>query len=198
MATVALSGIITPTNVVTATSTTTLTNKTLTSPTLTTPVASTTIGVGAATPSGSGSGITFPATASDSSNANTLDDYEEGIWTPSVGGTATYSDQTGHYVKIGKQVTIWCGLVITSIGTGSTSRILGLPFTNAEDKGTCCVQYYTNLAISSYFISGYIFNEAGTPKVGFITTTGSQTSCTNLPAVLGSGTNMYFTLTYFV
>ena len=38
MATVALSGIITPTNVVTATSTTTLTNKTLTSPTLTTPV----------------------------------------------------------------------------------------------------------------------------------------------------------------
>jgi len=37
MATVALSGIITPSNVVTATSTTTLTNKTLTSPVLTTP-----------------------------------------------------------------------------------------------------------------------------------------------------------------
>lgn len=37
MATVALSGIITPTNVVTAASTTTLTNKTLTSPVLTTP-----------------------------------------------------------------------------------------------------------------------------------------------------------------
>ena len=37
MATVALSGIITPTNVVTATSTTTLTNKTLTAPILTTP-----------------------------------------------------------------------------------------------------------------------------------------------------------------
>ena len=37
MATVALSGIITPTNVVTATSTETLTNKTLTSPVLTTP-----------------------------------------------------------------------------------------------------------------------------------------------------------------
>ena len=37
MATVALSGIITPTNVVTTTSTSTLTNKTLTSPTLTTP-----------------------------------------------------------------------------------------------------------------------------------------------------------------
>jgi len=37
MATVALSGIITPSNIVTASSTTTLTNKTLTSPTLTAP-----------------------------------------------------------------------------------------------------------------------------------------------------------------
>jgi hypothetical protein len=50
----------------------------------------TTIGVGDATPSASGSGISFPATQSASSDANTLDDYEEGTWTPSVGwGTAT-------------------------------------------------------------------------------------------------------------
>jgi hypothetical protein len=41
----------------------------------------TTIGVGDATPSASGSGITFPATQSASTNANTLDDYEEGTWT---------------------------------------------------------------------------------------------------------------------
>jgi hypothetical protein len=38
----------------------------------------TTIGVGGATPSASGSGISFPATQSASSDANTLDDYEEG------------------------------------------------------------------------------------------------------------------------
>jgi hypothetical protein len=46
----------------------------------------TTIGVGGATPSTSGAGITFPATQSASSNVNTLDDYEEGSWTP------TYSE----------------------------------------------------------------------------------------------------------
>jgi hypothetical protein len=39
----------------------------------------TTIGVGGATPSTSGSGISFPATQSASSDANTLDDYEEGL-----------------------------------------------------------------------------------------------------------------------
>jgi hypothetical protein len=36
------------------------------------------IGLGGATPTTSGTGITFPATASASTNANTLDDYEEG------------------------------------------------------------------------------------------------------------------------
>jgi len=49
MATVALSGIITPTNVVTATSTTTLTNKTLTSPTVT----------GVVVSDGTANGVTF-------------------------------------------------------------------------------------------------------------------------------------------
>ena len=39
-----------------------------------------TIGVGNATPAASGAGISFPATASASSDANTLDDYEEGTW----------------------------------------------------------------------------------------------------------------------
>jgi hypothetical protein len=42
------------------------------------------IGLGGATPTTSGTGITFPATASASTNANTLDDYEEGTWTPVI------------------------------------------------------------------------------------------------------------------
>jgi hypothetical protein len=39
---------------------------------------------GGATPTTSGTGITFPASASASTNANTSDDYEEGTWTPTV------------------------------------------------------------------------------------------------------------------
>ena len=70
----------------------------------------TTIGVGNATPSTSGAGITFPATASASTDANTLDDYEEGTFTPTaasgfttISGTPAYS---GTYTKIGNLVTI--------------------------------------------------------------------------------------------
>jgi hypothetical protein len=52
-----------------------------------------------------GTGITFPATQNASSNANTLDDYEEGTWTPtltSAGGAFSglgYAGQTGKYTK---------------------------------------------------------------------------------------------------
>jgi hypothetical protein len=41
-------------------------------------ISATTVGVGGATPAASGAGITFPATQSASTDANTLDDYEEG------------------------------------------------------------------------------------------------------------------------
>jgi hypothetical protein len=104
----------------------------------TTVKASTTMGVGGATPSGSGSGITFPATTSDSSDVNTLDDYEEGTFTPSlnIGGATTgitYLGRAGKYVKIGNMVWIRLGIVLTSKGslTGNLT-ITGMPFASGN------------------------------------------------------------------
>ena len=103
--------------------------------------ASTTIGVGAATPSTSGAGISFPATQSASTDANTLDDYEEGTWTPVAarftGGniTAVYGgSNVGKYTKIGRIVILECSLDITSVSSqgSSLSQIKGLPFTPAS------------------------------------------------------------------
>ena len=98
--------------------------------------ASTTIGVGGATPSTSGSGITFPATQSASSDANTLDDYEEGTFTPTVTsttGTITTASATGFYTKIGRCVNITCAVTITTGGTGGgTLKVAGAPFANAN------------------------------------------------------------------
>ena len=95
------------------------------------------IGLGGATPS-SGTGITFPATQSASSNANTLDDYEEGTWTPTVVGGytgVTYSSQNGWYTKVGRSVVI-SGRVNFS-GTSNTSGISvgGLPFSQGNLGG---------------------------------------------------------------
>ncbi len=99
-----------------------------------------TIGVGDATPSTSGAGITFPATQSASSDANTLDDYEEGTWTPSFGGggsdpTVTYGgDRIGRYTKIGNLVYVSARLPVATVSGGSGVLLIrGLPFTLAND-----------------------------------------------------------------
>ena len=89
------------------------------------------ISVGGATVTTSGTGITFPATQSASSNANTLDDYEEGTWTPTIGGGytgVTYSVQNGRYTKVGRLVTLTCYLQFS--GTFDTTNIIvgSLPF----------------------------------------------------------------------
>lgn len=79
--------------------------------------------------------IVFPATQNPSANVNTLDDYEEGTFTPAItfGGAAvgvTYSTQTGNYTKIGNRVLFDIEMILTSKGssTGSAS-VTGLPFT---------------------------------------------------------------------
>ncbi len=108
------------------------------SQTLTTPIIATTMGVGGATPSGSGSGITFPAVLSASSDANTLDDYEEGTFTPVFsrsGGTPslTYGFQGGAYTRIGNLVYVSLLIVISGVSSqGGSGNILvdGFPFTS--------------------------------------------------------------------
>ena len=96
------------------------------------------IGLGNGTYATSGTGITFPATQSASSNANTLDDYEEGTWTPAWFGTTTnptitYSEQTGLYIKIGKMV-YFSFRIVTSASTGGVGNLSmsGLPFLAAN------------------------------------------------------------------
>jgi hypothetical protein len=85
-------------------------------------------------------GIAFPATQSASANANTLDDYEEGTWTPTE-AAVTISTSVGHYTKIGNKVTAWAYMVWPTTADANNVVINGLPFTiaNAEDNRSCFV-----------------------------------------------------------
>lgn len=79
-----------------------------------------------------GGQIKFPSTKIASADANTLDDYEEGTWTPtaignSTAGTTTYVARNGTYTKIGNQVTA-TGYVNVSAMTGTNYLLLSLPF----------------------------------------------------------------------
>jgi hypothetical protein len=89
---------------------------------------------------GSTGQVKFPATQNPSSDANTLDDYEEGTWTPVVTNTGFGSGTlNGTYTKIGRVVTITANLQLTSVGTASgTLTASGLPFTPSyQAYGTC-------------------------------------------------------------
>ena len=109
-----------------------------------------------------GGGLTFNG---DTAAANALDDYETGTWDPYWGGdasnpTASYTNQNGWYVKIGKQV--WCGGVIhTSSASGGSGNLLirGFPFYSASDQAnevsTLCVGYANGFS-TYYPTAGYM------------------------------------------
>jgi len=82
--------------------------------------------------------IKFPATQNASSDANTLDDYEEGTFTatvtPSTSGTVTLdtSLDTLAYTKIGRQVTVTGRLVVSSVSSPVGYFQVSLPFAIAN------------------------------------------------------------------
>jgi len=101
-----------------------------------------------------GKGIDFSANTDDEIGAGSLssellDDYEEGTFTAilkdSSGNSATQSQNSGRYTKIGNQVFVHIQVRLTSISgmvSGNTARIDGMPFAASSEAelggGTFC------------------------------------------------------------
>jgi hypothetical protein len=82
-----------------------------------------------------GPGIKFPATQVASTDPNTLDDYEEGTWTPSF-GNLTVSSSTATYTKVGRTVSLFISCTPSDAGTWSAMNyftVSSLPFTPSGD-----------------------------------------------------------------
>ena len=98
-------------------------------------------------------------------DGNTLDDYEEGSFTPVLigtdsAGTGTYGFQRGGYVKIGRLVYVQIDMQWTAhTGTGNM-RISGLPFTSADHTtlgyGASNMAYASGLTFSKTMLGGYV------------------------------------------
>jgi len=97
--------------------------------------------------------------------ANTLDDYEEGTWTP-----AGYSDITinsienATYTKVGRLVTVnaWIKVNITS----TNFQISGLPFSTGSDRTTGTLSDASNADVISNQIVGTIIYSYGASTSG--------------------------------
>ncbi len=97
--------------------------------------------------------IKFTAAQNASSDVNTLDDYEEGSWTPVIGGSGGTTGQTyaangqvGRYRKIGKTVICDFRVELSAKGTITGNvEIQGLPFTSDTATnlipGTCALGF---------------------------------------------------------
>jgi hypothetical protein len=138
------------------------------------------------------SGITFPATQVLSIDPNTLDDYEEGTWTPALADAASggnefaYSTQEGQYTKIGNVVTCYWRITWTGKGSAATGNTLifrGFPFSVKNNSG----QFYNSgVAISGGLNSYAIVGPTGGQSYGiFVTVAGAAAT---VSAVAATGT----------
>ena len=112
-----------------------------------------------------GTGITFPATQSASSNANTLDDYEEGTWTPGQGNLTLSAGtfvSSGTYTKIGR--TVYFTYIVTTNDpatqtvsiSASGATALNLPFAEAF-SGTSTAYDYSSVGVVTQVASSRVY-----------------------------------------
>lgn len=138
-------------------------------------------------------GIKFPTTQVPSSNPNTLDDYEEGTWTPTLvasttAGNHTYPTRLGWYRKIGSQISISANISCTvdSAWSGPVS-IGGAPFapnniTNYRSSGSVSDAIGCSVPLGIRAQEGSIYFRSGG---GYVLTT-----------AFGGSITLVFSLTY--
>ena len=107
--------------------------------------------------------LRFPATQVADADANTLDDYEEGTFTPELwdgsnsgSESQTYSLQVGNYQKVGRRVNFDAYIAMTSLGTLSGSLRLGnLPFTCINSSEHNAAVYVGRVVGANFAAAGY-------------------------------------------
>jgi len=125
------------------------------------------------------------------SASNTLDDYEEGTWTPTFrdlnGNLATLSTALGSYTKIGRQVILNFNLTLSSKGsmTGDFCLMSNLPFSHPNNSynGTGHIDKFTNLDTA---VSGLSFDISSTTTLMWLMGV----------AAAGSGSSQYISTSY--
>ena len=126
----------------------------------------------------SGAYITLGGTAA----ANTLDDYEEGTWTPTEGADwSSFGTWTGTYTKIGRVVTIQGSMTGGTAQASSTNAsITGVPFSCTTSLG----RPIGNFADENLTAADWTFLIAGDTTL-------------YVQDVQSSDTNFQFNVTYF-
>ena len=155
-----------------------------------------------------GKGIDFSATSHPAGmTSELLADYEEGTWTPVIGGETSesgqsYTVQRGTYTKVGRMVTCNFDVVLATKGTitGDVS-LKGLPFTSASSSTfaypAVSIGLWQNFATAYSYVNGVVINNST-----YATLKAATIAATSLSAVaaanVADNTRISGTLVYFV
>jgi hypothetical protein len=158
------------------------------------------------TTTATGVGVTFPATQSASSDANTLDDYEEGTWTVTIDSQVAGTGRTtltkgSTYTKIGNTVVATCYANLSVLGSGGSGGMVisGLPFASSGTGGNYAaiyIGYYAGLASNYYVLGGY--NNPGTSTINITGKTATSTTLdvTSFSSLAAAGFELILTIVY--
>jgi hypothetical protein len=151
--------------------------------------------------------VQFPASQVASADANRLDDYEEGTWTPVVGGSGgtsgqAYGEQHGTYVKIGRLFICHGTTGFTNKGTITGNVTLsGLPATmaNLRENRSCgnVIGWY---ALGNSMVDVRLTGVENSATATFLHLESAQTNQANSnmgAADLTNTTDLYFSVIFF-
>ena len=94
--------------------------------------------------------------------ANKLEDYEEGTWTPVLGGGATATGMTGTYTKVGRLVTAYLILENSTISGTPDYIVSGLPFTSNNSRTALSVTYFKTFNTTCESLGGFVAGNTST------------------------------------
>ena len=147
-------------------------------------------------------GVTF---GSDTAQANTLDDFEEGTWTAGIsaasGSIALQSSfQTGLYTKIGDMVYVNLHMRVGALsGNSGTLAITGLPFatpndTNYRFSGACAAHFgLQNLGAGDRLMP---YLSSNSSQMNISNANGNSISSNSNSYMVANQSEMYLTMTY--
>lgn len=106
--------------------------------------------------------------------------WKTGTFTPALsggGGSATYTSQTGRYIRIGPKVEFWARIVINTTTLSGAVNLTGLPYAAAEDSyGQQCVS------------PGFGYNAYATPAADLQCSISSGATTVLIQAIQQNGT----------
>jgi hypothetical protein len=155
-----------------------------------------------------GKGIDFSASTNAAGmTSELLNDYEEGTWTPVIGGEGgesgqSYTAQRGRYTKVGRMVTCTLDVVLATKGTITGEvAVKGLPFTANSSADfsfpSMSVGLWQNFVTSFVYVAGIVINNS--TRANLRAATAAATSLSALAtADIANNTRVSGTITYFV